>query len=232
MIFEHFLNRIYVFASRFIKIFGNQKQWKEFFEFAYWRFKKLKEPKFSNYHYEFFFTDYFKLSYDFYRGKSVLDIGCGPRGSLEWAKNTAKRIGVDPLVKAYQKLGTAEHQMEYIHAYAENLPFPDNYFDVISSFNSLDHVEDVSQVILEITRVLKKGGLFLLISDVHIDPTVCEPSAFSWDITQKFITNFKVLEQNHYEGANMYKSIRKGIPFDHNNPKNRNGVLTLKLEKK
>jgi len=42
------------------------------------------------------FLDYFGLSKDFYKGKKILDIGCGPRGSLEWADMTLERVGLDP----------------------------------------------------------------------------------------------------------------------------------------
>ena len=53
-------------------------------ELLYWRLRKLDEGDLTNEHYEEFFTVYFGLSVADYKGKRVLDIGCGPRGSLEW----------------------------------------------------------------------------------------------------------------------------------------------------
>ena len=41
-----------------------------------------------------------------------------------------------------------------------------------------------------------------------------------------------VVLEHHYEGHQMYKSIRKAIPFDHNNSQKRYGILTVKLQKK
>ena len=38
----------------------------------------------NNKHYEQFYTEIFDLDKNFYNDKIILDIGCGPRGSLEW----------------------------------------------------------------------------------------------------------------------------------------------------
>jgi ubiquinone/menaquinone biosynthesis C-methylase UbiE len=35
------------------------------------------------------------------------------------------------------------HGMTYVAARSEEIPFPEGYFDVVSSFNSLDHVDDL-----------------------------------------------------------------------------------------
>ena len=96
---------------------------KEFFELYYWKYKKTKEKQLGNSHYKFFFTTYFSLDEKFYRDKTVLDIGCGPRGSLEWANMAKERIGLDPLADKYLKLGAENHQMTYVNGYTEELPF-------------------------------------------------------------------------------------------------------------
>jgi 2-polyprenyl-6-hydroxyphenyl methylase / 3-demethylubiquinone-9 3-methyltransferase len=50
--------------------------------------------------------------------------------------------------------------IEYIESYGEKLPFDDNSFDIVFCCDVLEHVSDVPKVISEISRVLKKGGLF------------------------------------------------------------------------
>ena len=87
---------------------------KFFFELYYWKFRRMIEGKLNNSHYKFFYTTYFSISDNFYRNKVILDIGCGPRGSLEWAHMTKKRIGIDPLADKYLKLGANQHKMHYI----------------------------------------------------------------------------------------------------------------------
>ena len=42
------------------------------------------------------------------------------------------------------------------------IPFPDNFFDLITCSGVLHHIPNVSFVVSEIARVLKKGGVFIL----------------------------------------------------------------------
>jgi len=205
-------------------------------EIQYWRQTKEKEKSgvLSHSHFEYFYTIHFNLDKSFYRDKRILDIGCGPRGSLEWADNTMQRVGLDPLGKSYKELGIGNHKMLYVSSVAENMPFADEYFDIVTSFNSLDHVDNLENAIGEIIRVTKPAGLFLLLTDVNHQPTTAEPMSFSWDILEKFMPQMKVLENKHYEKSQngIYQSIKAAIAYDHSNPVKRYGVLSAKLQKR
>jgi ubiquinone/menaquinone biosynthesis C-methylase UbiE len=110
--------------------------------------------------YEYFYTLFFGLDGAKYNDKKILDIGCGPMGSSEWADQTSVRIGLDPLADEYCKLGTASHHMRCVAAVSEYIPFADEPFDFVTSLNSLDHVVDVRQTVNEIKRVTAAHGLF------------------------------------------------------------------------
>ncbi|MFY7652354.1 MAG: class I SAM-dependent methyltransferase [Chitinophagaceae bacterium] len=213
-----------------------EKNWslrfKEFCELLFWKMKKWNQKQLDNEHYAFFFTEYFQFTYDFYNNKTILDIGCGPRGSLEWANNTKERIGLDPLVNKYKSLGIDKHKMSYVNAYVEEMPFANNYFDFISAFNSLDHVADIHLAVKEIKRVLKPGGLFLLIVDIHAMPTFTEPQTFTWQMANEYFNDMIVLEEKHLERiypTRIYSNLRAAKPLVNTK---KNGVLTLKLQKK
>ena len=66
-------------------------------ELGFWntRDEARRKVPYKNDHYKPFYTDFFGIDYSFYENKNILDIGCGPRGSLEWADNTKNRIGID-----------------------------------------------------------------------------------------------------------------------------------------
>lgn len=213
------------------KFLGNKRQ-KEFYEWLFWMSKKIREGKLTNHHYEFFFTEYFGFTKEAYKAKKVMDIGCGPRGSLEWADVATERIGLDTLADKYLRMEGKNHKMKYVKAGSESIPFDDNYFDFVSSFNSLDHVDSLELSIKEIIRVVKPGGYFLLIADIHSYPTICEPSAFQWNIIDGFERDFTIIRENHYEGNLMYTSIRKGVPFNHDDKSDRYGIITALLQKK
>lgn len=185
-------------------------------ELAYWRDRYEKEAgTLARGHFEYFYTAFFGLTRGDYAGKRVLDIGCGPRGSLEWMSAEAECIGLDPLVDSYRDLGIGRHRMKYVHAGAEKMPFPDGHFDVVASFNNLDHVDDLQQAIAEIKRVTAPGGVFLLITEVEHPPTPTEPHFLPRTIARQFEPEFEVLTEGscamtHARG--IYDSLRDARP--------------------
>ncbi len=200
-------------------------------ELAYWSQRKDAEGKLENSWFERFYTDHFGLTHDDYRAKRVLDIGCGPRGSLEWATMARERVGVDPLADHYLEMGAAEHAMTYVASGAETVPYPDASFDIVCSFNSLDHVDDLEAAIAEMKRLAAPGGLLLVITDVHDRPTPQEPICFDWDVIELFAPEFAIQSFRCLEkfGNGAYQSAEQGIFFDHANTQRRYGVLTARF---
>tara|TARA_R110002072_G_scaffold19826_13_gene73074 strand:+ start:520 stop:1179 length:660 start_codon:yes stop_codon:yes gene_type:complete len=207
-------------------------KFKESFELAYWKMTKKRDKLFGNDHYEYFYTEYFGLDKSFYEAKGVLDIGCGPRGSLEWANMTKERIGLDPLANAYMKLGASNHQMRYVADYVENMPFNDDYFDVVCSFNSLDHVGDLEQSCREIKRVIKPGGLFLLIVDIHNYPTPTEPQSLKWDFLETYFSEFEKVDVKRLKrkgSGKIYSNLKRAEILK--DSEFGNGILSAILKK-
>lgn len=203
-------------------------------ELDYWKSRKAVENVLANDHYSYFYTTHFGLSPEFYAGKRVLDIGCGPRGSLEWADMTLERFGLDPLADEYLKLGASDHKMKYIKGCAESMPFDDGFLDVVCSFNSLDHVVDEQATIKEIARITKPGGLFLLLTELNHEPTPTEPILLTWEITRSFTEYFDILDERHYErrAPGLYDSIDLDVPYDHTDTAQRYGILSVKFQRK
>jgi len=61
-----------------------------------------------------------------------------------------------------QKLGL-ENRIKMQWADSENLPFEDDYFDAISVAFGVRNFENLDKGLMEIRRVLKKGGLFIVL---------------------------------------------------------------------
>ncbi len=221
----------YKWLSRVSLALFGPKLLKSLNEIVFWKIVKIREGRLTNHHYEEFFTIFFDLTKEDYAGQVIMDIGCGPRGSLEWADNTKRRVGLDPLADKYVKMEGRNHEMEYIQSGAEKMPFDTGSFDFVTSLNSLDHVDDLGECIQEIKRIVAPGGLFLMICDIHSYPTLAEPSNFGWDISKSFLPEFSIEFEKHFEGNNMYKSLRENIPYDHSNKKDRYGIVALKLRR-
>jgi len=175
-------------------------------EYSYWE-RKAKEEQghLANAHYAELMTLPFKLTKDAFHGKKVLDVGCGPRGSLEWLQGCALLTAcADPLANDYGKLGAHNHSAVYVKAGAENLPWIDQSFDVVTSINNMDHVDNPAAALREVHRVLRPGGTFLITVDIHPTPTRCEPQALGWE-----------LEAAILEAGFKSRRIRK-VPFKAN----------------
>ena len=185
-----------------------------------------------NGHFEYLFVDAFGLSADWFAGKRMLDIGCGPTGSLEWATMAAERVGLDPLVDNYRSLGIEGHAMQYVNAPSESIPFPTTYFDVVSSFNLLDHVDELDQTVDEIKRVVTAGGTLLIIVEVNHSPTIAEPISLSWDLPELFAPAFTLVEARRYPlNPNiLYEPILAGRQLSGASSDAR-GVLLARLER-
>jgi SAM-dependent methyltransferase len=184
-------------------------------ETRYWRGRAREEGTLGNWHYEGVFTTHFDLGAAFFAGKRVLDVGCGPRGSLEWAHMAAERVGLDPLADTYREFGIDRHTMKYVTAPAEKMPFEAGSFDVVTCLNALDHVDDLEDTIAELTRVAADGATLLVMVETGHPATSTEPQEVTWDIVDKFAewdvtwTRRNGVRDDHQ----LYQSIDQGIPY-------------------
>ncbi len=108
------------------------------------------------------------------KGK-VLNVGCGDGTTdlgIALRVQPEEMVGVDPFC-LYERLSEVIRQanmpleklpenLRFLPADANALPFPDDYFDVVLSWGSLEHiVGGYLQAFSEIQRVLKPGGLLM-----------------------------------------------------------------------
>jgi len=101
------------------------------------------------------------------RARRILDLGCGPATMVYRALSfghDAWGIDLDE-----DKLELAHFRVEaegypegwksrVIKADATDLPFPDESFDVVSSWQVLEHIENLPQALYEAVRVTRRGG--------------------------------------------------------------------------
>ncbi|MFX0095976.1 MAG: class I SAM-dependent methyltransferase [Candidatus Hodarchaeota archaeon] len=101
----------------------------------------------------------------------ALDIGSGPGFPLiELAQrlgNTSQVYGIDPWKAAIQRVKEKIHfhqltNVEIKEGVAEDLPFEDNFFDLIVSNNGLNNVQDQIKALSECSRVAKPNAQMVL----------------------------------------------------------------------
>lgn len=128
--------------------------------------KELSYTEKRDFRYEL--QDYMQEVFRFadFRGKKVLDLGCGAGiDSVEFARHGAIVTSLDfskAAVKCTKALfKEAGLRGTVVLGNAKNLQFPDESFDCVYSFGVLHHIQNVRQVLVEIVRVLKKHGIFM-----------------------------------------------------------------------
>ncbi len=110
--------------------------------------------------------DYFTTIVGDWRGKSVLDLGCGGGFMSEaLAQRGAHVIGVDPsapaIAIARKHAQASGLTIDYRVGAGEGMQVAGSSIDIVVCVDVLEHVETLDCVIDEIRRVLKPGGLFL-----------------------------------------------------------------------
>jgi SAM-dependent methyltransferase len=107
-------------------------------------------------------------------GNAVLEVGCGPMGTIYFAPGLL-RIGIDPLARSYvQSLDFPLRGVHLVQSVGEAMPFRDGLFDVVICANVLDHVDQPEPTLREIRRVLKPDGVLILV--MHILPRWLMPA--------------------------------------------------------
>lgn len=105
----------------------------------------------------------------------VLDIGCGGKPYLPF---------VAPYARSYCGIDSAPGPMVDVVVAAEELPFPDESFDLVICTQVLEHVQDPRQSLAEIYRVLTPGGGVLLSTHgvflFHPDPPPSDQDYWRW----------------------------------------------------
>lgn len=106
-------------------------------------------------------------------GKKVLDLACGSGGLTRKLKRicrSATIFGMDFNAKAISYAKTRDSGvkgLKYLVGDAENIPFKDNFFDIVIGLDMLDHIPDYKKSMREINRVLKKDGDVVLTVENH-----------------------------------------------------------------
>jgi ubiquinone/menaquinone biosynthesis C-methylase UbiE len=100
-------------------------------------------------------------------GLSLLDVGCGPGGTLHWmSKQHPKRLtGVDQSTEMVASAKRNVPEAEVVQIDGENLPFSDKEFDVVTTVTVLHHNPDARReaILSEICRV--SGSQIFLFED-------------------------------------------------------------------
>jgi len=148
------------------------------------------------------------------KGIKALDIGFGAGFPLtELAMrlgNTCTVYGIDPWAAAIKrtrkKLAVyGIENVEIIEGVAESIPLQSDSVDLIVSNNGINNVEDLEKVLSECSRIMKKGGQFIL--TMNLNNTMLE----FYDILEIVLQESGMKEEIEKMNQQIYK---KRKPLD------------------
>jgi SAM-dependent methyltransferase len=118
-------------------------------------------------------------------GEMILDLGCGFGGrTLAYQRVTGGHcVGLEidtrmaaPALRFARSMGArmgarmGATDASFAAGVGEALPFANDSFDVVLSYDVLEHVQDPQKTLAEVCRVLKAGGLFLAVFPPYFHP--------------------------------------------------------------
>lgn len=107
----------------------------------------------------------YTMALGFAEGKHVLDAACGEGyGSHVLAQKANSVVGVDVSESAinHAQKNYQQANLQFVKSNVLNMKFKDHSFDLVVSFETLEHLVEHDQLMAEFKRVLKPDGMLLI----------------------------------------------------------------------
>jgi O-antigen biosynthesis protein len=140
--------------------------------------------------------------------KKVLDIACGEGyGSAILAKQALSVCGVDissDAIRHATETYSDYKNLEFKKGSVEAIPYPDHRFDIVVSFETLEHLTAQDVMLKEIKRVLKPKGLLIISTPDKDIYGKIDGGHNEFHLKELSVDEFKQLISSHFKQVEFY----------------------------
>ena len=144
------------------------------------------------------------------KGKTVLDAACGVGyGAHHLAQAASRVIGIDidSEAIAYGQSRFGSGRASFQVADAVNTGFQDSQFDVICSFETIEHLSNIRGYLKEMSRILSRDGVYM-VSTPQVSKTNHHP-ANPYHTVEFSRMDFEALLHQYFDQVELYGQRRK-----------------------
>lgn len=148
------------------------------------------------------------MAKEYVKGKIVLDIACGEGyGSALLAEHAEFVLGVDiskETVNHAKFKYNSYKNLEFEVGECAKIPAKDKFFDIVVSFETIEHITEHESFLLEIKRVLKDNGIIIISSpntEIYNDKVNYENEFHQKELTKK---EFEELLKSSFEHVSLF----------------------------
>jgi len=137
----------------------------------------------------------------------LLDIGCATGFFLQLARERGWQVQGVEISKYATDYAKHELGLDVFQGSLEETTFNDEYFDVVTMWDTLMHLPNPYETIVEVNRILKCGGV-LALDTANMNSLNCKLLGKNWSVLQK------PQEHIYYFSANTLKKLLEKCNFE------------------
>ncbi|MDE2481727.1 MAG: class I SAM-dependent methyltransferase [bacterium] len=140
-------------------------------------------------------------------GKRILDVGSGEGyGAALLAQSARFVTGIDSNgeIVAGARIRYARENLDFVAADATNLPFDDATFDMVTCFETLEHLANQTELVAELHRVLSPGGMLLISSPNKAVYTDRHGNQNPFHVKELYLDELHALLDRHFPRVEIF----------------------------
>lgn len=132
----------------------------------------------------------------------ILDIGCSAAFFLMVAKEAGWQPQGVEIAPWAAEFSNKELGVNVFNGVLQDAHFPDNHFDIVFSSHVMEHIASPSDLLNEMTRILRPGG-------VHVTVIPTQFASPSWKITSQFYGDPPPFHVSYYTSKTYSAFLKK-----------------------